>query len=85
VFRFEFYAKTPSEKKGRTYFLSATSDDERNEWIAAIASWIGHVDDNTKQQSSAGLNDMDRYACQSLQISLAFLHAFLLQKKNSSD
>jgi len=58
-FRFEFYAKTPSEKKGRTYFLSASTEDERNEWISALTSWIGYSDENTAKQGDSGVTDVE--------------------------
>jgi len=57
-FRFEFYAKAPSEKTGRTYFLSAASELEQDEWITAIKSWVGYVDDATRKAASGGTREV---------------------------
>jgi hypothetical protein len=60
--RFEFYAKAPNDKTGRTYFLSAANEQEQEEWIAAIKSWIGYVDDATRKAASGGTREVaNRY------------------------
>ena len=49
------FSKAPSDKRGRTFFLSVEKADERDEWVDAIKSWIGYVDANTAKQSALGV------------------------------